>query len=329
MLVVSDIGAGDCTTNAPPQAAPQASGVTDEQLMQQVQSDVQSALKGGQWLLSCYAPYKEKPVFPGIPDLSPEEARLFIYEAKSNNNVEQAVAYMDNLTKEQKSKYEQLLTTNSPDIIKVLRSLYKGEASSSPFNGQTPNTFASQSNPSSIFRGAIQNQNIPFAQNAQSIFAQANKSVFNQVGQDTAKSIFSQASQNVFGSQPSQNAFGSQPSQNFGSQPAQNQSPFGAPDAAKSIFAQANTSPFESAPPTFKSPFEQPSPFAQNTGNVFQKSEPSSVFGQAAFQSTPVDDPGVYSNMNDLSEDDVQKFKADSFTLGFIPEIPPPHSLCI
>lgn len=80
----------------PAQSAPvpatQPAGMTDEQIVKQVQSDVQAALRGGQWILSCYSPFKETPIFPGITDLSPEEARLFIYEAKNTNNLEQAVS---------------------------------------------------------------------------------------------------------------------------------------------------------------------------------------------------------------------------------------------
>lgn len=72
-------------------AAPAPSETTDEQLVRQVQTDVQSALNGGQWLLSVYAPFKDKPALPGLADLSPDEARLFIYEAKANNTLEQAV----------------------------------------------------------------------------------------------------------------------------------------------------------------------------------------------------------------------------------------------
>ncbi|XP_063365918.1 nucleoporin NUP42-like [Cydia amplana] len=340
----------------PPKQAP--GGVTDEQLVQQVQTDVQSALKGGQWLLSCYAPFK-KPNFPGLTDLSAEEARLFIYEAKANNTVEQAVAFMNNLTKETRSKYEQLLTT-SPHL---LRSLYNGEPVSSPFtSGQTPqNVFGQANNASSVFRSAVQ---------------------------DTAKSIFSQATQNVFGSPPAQNQsiFGVQPQNQsqFGAQ-TQNQSPFGAQtqnqspfsaqpqsqstfgaqnvfgsptpqsifaqanssvDPAKSLFAQANSpsdpkslfaqataqSQFGTAPASaFKSPFEQPSPFAQSSAFQTNASNaPSNIFGQAnVFQQTPGNDPAVYSNINDVSPEDLEMFKADSFKLGFIPEMAPPHALCV
>lgn len=82
------------SANPQPQtAAPAQSSIpADEQLVTQVQADMQSALRGGQWILSSYSPFKEKPVFPGISDLSPEEARLFIYEAKNSNNLEQAVS---------------------------------------------------------------------------------------------------------------------------------------------------------------------------------------------------------------------------------------------
>lgn len=60
--------------------------------MAQVISDVKAVLNGGQWLLSFYAPFKDRPAISGFSDMSFEEARLFVYEAKANNNVEQAVS---------------------------------------------------------------------------------------------------------------------------------------------------------------------------------------------------------------------------------------------
>lgn len=78
------------------QQTPAPTVVTDEQLVNQVQSNIQAALKGGQWIFSSYAPFNEKPGFPGLTDLSPEEARLFMYEAKANNTVDQAVSNKSN-----------------------------------------------------------------------------------------------------------------------------------------------------------------------------------------------------------------------------------------
>lgn len=52
------------------------------------------AEKGGQWLLSCYAPFKEKPAFPGFEDHSFEEIRLGYYEAVKNGTLEQYVRFV-------------------------------------------------------------------------------------------------------------------------------------------------------------------------------------------------------------------------------------------
>ncbi|KAJ2945366.1 hypothetical protein O0L34_g166 [Tuta absoluta] len=337
------------------QQAPAA--VTDEQLVNQVRADILAALKGGQWILSSYAPFKEKPVIPGISDLSPEEARLFIYEAKANNNVDQAIAYINNLHQETRNRYEQLLQPN-PTLTNTLRRLYNGENVTSPFGAQ--NTFGASNNAaSSVFRGAVQNSGSVFGQNnaAASVFAQANNSVFG-ASPDPAKSLFAQATQSVFGApqQPTPSPFTQ------------------SPDAAKSIFAQANqnvaqtnqnvfqtqqqgnpSSIFASAsqqffgkPPvsfqqTAASPFGQAvSPFAQQPSqpqpqNVFQQpSQPSNVFGtqnasslSGSFSQQVPDDTGVYSKMEDLSESDVEAFQCADFKLGFIPEVPPPQALCV
>lgn len=303
-------------------------GITDEQLVKQVQADVQAVLRGGQWILSCYSPIKEKPIFPGIHDLSPEEMRLFIYEAKNTNNVDQAVAYINNLVKETRQKYEQLLQPNM-NIIQVLRSLYKGEQVSSPFTSQPQNVFSnSNSAAASIFRSVVQsgpviNQNVN--NNAQSIFSQAQSSIFNQQAPDPAKQLFAQASQSSFGqSQPVNNIFAPQnqnadPKSIFGAAAQNNLNQTSANPS--NIFGAANQSIFGRAPA------ENPSPF--NQGNVFQPAQgPASIFGQVQNKSVASGDPNMYSKMEDVDEVDLEAFKSDSFQLGFIPELPPPYELC-
>jgi len=78
------------TQNAMGASAPTAPNL--EALVNSVVQDMTGAEKGGQWLLSCYAPYKEKPAFPGFEDQSPEEIRLGFYEAQKNGAVEQYVS---------------------------------------------------------------------------------------------------------------------------------------------------------------------------------------------------------------------------------------------
>ncbi|CAG4988220.1 unnamed protein product [Colias eurytheme] len=357
------------------QQAPASNTITDEQLINQVHQDIQAALKGGQWILSCYSPYKEKACFPGIADLSPEEARLIIYEAKSNNTLDQAVTYMNNLFKETRQKYEQLVQP-SAQIIKILRSLYNGEAVSSPF-GSGNQGFGS--NATSIFRSAVQqdpfknqqagvfsnnaNQST-FSQqttNPQSIFAQARQNIFGpsqpsnifqtQPQETTAKSIFAQATQNSFGppqqqqqsvfatNQQQQNVFATNQQQNvFATNPQsvfatnQQQSVF-APNQQQNVFATnpQNVFAINQSQQNVFSNNQQQNPFGvqQNqTSNVFQQND---VFGVSknAFQQQPVDDSNVYSKIEDLSQSDLDAFNSAEFKLGFIPEIPPPHSLCV
>ncbi|KAJ8714807.1 hypothetical protein PYW08_004788 [Mythimna loreyi] len=334
------------TQPAPATAQPVAS-VTDEQLVKQVQSDVQAALAGGQWILSCYSPFKEKPIFPGISDLSPEEARLFIYEAKNTNNLEQAVIYMNNLFIETKQKYEQLLQPNV-NIIKVLRSLYKGESVSSPFSSEAQSGFNSNNTAASIFRSAVQtapglNQGVNNTQSifkprpifihpphtetlyfgqandpAKQLFAQANdpaKQLFAQAN-DPAKQLFAKANEQSIFAPQNQNAdaksiFASATQNNF------NQT------NPSDIFATANQNIFAREP----NQSQNQSPFSQ--GNVFQPAQnPSSIFGQVNTKAQTVDDPSVYSKMEELTDIDLEAFKSDSFQLGYIPELPPPHELC-
>lgn len=60
-------------------------------LVKSVVTDMMNAEKGGHWLLSSYAPFKDKPCFPGFENRSFEEVRYGYYEAMKNGNVDQYV----------------------------------------------------------------------------------------------------------------------------------------------------------------------------------------------------------------------------------------------
>jgi hypothetical protein len=62
---------------------------------------------------------------------------------------------MNNLTKEARSKYEQMLTTTL-NMVKTLWSLHNGESVSSPFDTQTPeNAFGQSHDTASVFRTSV------------------------------------------------------------------------------------------------------------------------------------------------------------------------------
>lgn len=59
-----------------------------------VAEEVLQAERGGQWLLSCYGPFKEKKCIPGMDDYSPEEIRWEMYQAQKNGTADQVVRYL-------------------------------------------------------------------------------------------------------------------------------------------------------------------------------------------------------------------------------------------
>lgn len=61
-------------------------------LVKSVTNDMLALENSGQWLLSCYGPFKEKAIFPGFEDYSFEEIRFGFYEAMKNGDLEQYVS---------------------------------------------------------------------------------------------------------------------------------------------------------------------------------------------------------------------------------------------
>lgn len=69
-----------------------SSSIVDiDTLVKSVVNDMEVIEKSGQWLLTCYGPFKEKPIFPGFEDFCFEEIRSGFYEAMKNGTIEQYV----------------------------------------------------------------------------------------------------------------------------------------------------------------------------------------------------------------------------------------------
>jgi hypothetical protein len=269
------------------------------------------------------------------------------------------VQYISTLYNYTRSQYEQLLQP-SGEIMKVLRSLYRGEVASSPFSHNYQPSTETNTAASSVFRSAVQSNSV-FSQNTNT-----NHSVFGQAPVNTNASVFGQPSvfaqtpqnQSIFDQKPNVNAntditaksIFAQASHVFGqAQVNQSNSIFAnnqpaaletanAGTTAKSIFAQAsqnifntnqsqNTSVFSQTPQSvFGGPFNpqpdialpnQSHPFSSGVSNIFQITDKQNP-----------DDCNIYSNITDVSNADMEAFSAADFKLGFIPEVPPPHSVC-
>lgn len=233
--------------------------------------------------------------------------------------------------------------------------------SRAPSSASTLNSHSS--NASSIFRSAVQNTGSVFSQpslgnvtqnansifgqanNAGTLFSQANRNIFgqNQLPGSDAGSIFASASQQFFGAPTRHDVF----------------SPPASPQTGFNVFQKANTynqnsfeqNVFQNSGPQIQNVFNQ-----NNASNMFseatinesssdnqsradlflhQNNMGSNVFSQAnifgdlsnGVKQEESDD--VYSKLENLSEEDLSAFKSDEFKLGFIPELPPPRSLCV
>lgn len=208
----------------PPQTAP--STVDTNSLLKVVLNDIALSENGGQWRLSCYGPFSEKPSYPNFQDYSFEEIRLWFYEAKKNNQLGQ---FQSEWIRLQNEANMQLMTLKNPtaDIVNTILSLYnsKGEFQS-PTATATPFTFTLQPSQQQFFQNPtapsslpttspFQQQpiaNSPFQQQTGSIFA-PQTSIFNTPPANPSLNSNQNIFQNTFQQPQTQQPIFSQPPQ--------------------------------------------------------------------------------------------------------------------
>nr|XP_040237732.2 uncharacterized protein LOC120958794 [Anopheles coluzzii] len=108
-----------------------------------VKTEVDVSLKGNQWPLSCFGPFKERNCIPSfIEDLSFEEIRMMYLEAKMQNNIPAHQMQLAQMINDAKAKM-QCLTTMNRDILNTLVEIYNQQESSAKPTNAPLNTFAS------------------------------------------------------------------------------------------------------------------------------------------------------------------------------------------
>ncbi|XP_029168441.1 nuclear pore complex protein DDB_G0274915-like [Nylanderia fulva] len=215
-----------------------------------VAKEILLAERGGQWLLSCFGPFRDRPIIPGMDDLSPEEVRCEIYEAQKNGLVEQAKLHYQQLCQDMKAKREALKNPTRETITMLKKIL--GSSQKAPQLGLVNNTSTNNVFGNKTF---VQSNN-PFggggftsSSNTSSIFGKSNNNAAPMFGSTTS------FGNNLggFGTATSTNSF------------------FGGTTNTSTSFnsVQNNTS-------TFGTPSNNPlfggspqSVFGQNTNNVF------------------------------------------------------------
>jgi hypothetical protein len=280
-----------------------ASNVDTNTLVKATVNDMTSAEKGGQWLLSSYAPFRDKPAFPGFEDHSMEEIRYLFYESAKNGTADQYKQNLQMMLQQAVMKIK-ALQNPSPDAVNMLKSIYNTPPSSSFHNNQAPfsaapsaSAFTSQPQ-KPIFGAPAPNQSV-FAGPQQTVFAAPpNASVFagrpafaNQ--QNQSKSIFAGPQQTapagpIFGATPF--LAGAQPQSVFA-----NQNPQFAPQ--QNVFQNSNGqfAPRQTANPQFPAPTPA-GPFSSPliaSGQVGTPPVPNGQFAAPQTSASPFEGPQV------------------------------------
>ncbi|XP_050318507.1 uncharacterized protein LOC126752027 [Bactrocera neohumeralis] len=106
-------------------------------IKQLVKTDLEAAINGKQWPISCFGPFKDKPCIPSfIEDQSFEEIRWLCYEAKQKNCVDQYVQHFSKEAMEANNKMKTMLQL-SPAVIDVICRLYDAPAEGNANTGLT------------------------------------------------------------------------------------------------------------------------------------------------------------------------------------------------
>uniref|UniRef100_A0AAG5D8L4 Nucleoporin NUP42 n=1 Tax=Anopheles atroparvus TaxID=41427 RepID=A0AAG5D8L4_ANOAO len=274
-----------------------------------VNNEVDVTLKGNQWPLSCFGPFKERTCVPNfIEDQSFEEIRMMYLEAKLQNNLPAHQMQLAQMINDAKTKM-QWLTTMNRDVLSTLVELYnQQESSTKPVSGLQSNPFASvgsngSSAPTSSIFGAASSGNAfgtGFGTNAAGAVpgttgglfaqaAQASGNIFGSPAASTAGNIFTKPGQ----SQPQSNIFGmAQPSQPtnsmFGGPAVLGGGLFGSvqqPVSTPLFGAVAPQPNASSGSNIFAKPAQAPNAFGQPaTGGAFGG---GNMFGSPAVSATP------------------------------------------
>uniref|UniRef100_T1JD43 Nucleoporin NUP42 n=1 Tax=Strigamia maritima TaxID=126957 RepID=T1JD43_STRMM len=308
----------------------------EREIRQNVVQDVAAWEAGNQWLFSCFAPIKDGENFPELNDISPEELRWNAYQAEMQGTIHNYKEEVSNLASEMKHKRSMLKNPSHgvmETLVKIMNNSLEKEVLKS--TSQQPNVFGSQapSNSASSFsfklpanRNALtanttslfgNQENIPNATSSSLFggtpagnFAAAGQSAFGGNQPVPSDGLFTQT-QNVFPTQQQTNAS----TFSFSSGHLQNN-----PAPSNSF----GSGPFQTTSTTQN--MQQNFGFAANT----QTNQSNSLFGRnnssnSAFGVRGEEETTKYSKIENLTEEEKQQFLSPSFTLGLIPEKPPPR----
>ncbi|XP_067004513.2 nucleoporin NUP42 [Anabrus simplex] len=302
--------------NLPVNSRPSATTPDTRDLVQMVISELMQSERGGQWPLSCFAPFKEQGCFPGLEDHSPEELRYLMYEAVKTGNLEECTRKIKELYERNSTVRKQIMNPTA-EICSVVEKLFKGQKIESMSSSLFASPLGSSGN-SIISPNPSLSTNFTF-----SLSPGGDSNVPNNFG----------SSQPIFGNSSglvthSQSIFAQNPL-------STNQNMFSNVNQPSAVPAFANTphpsAAFQSPAGNFNSPLfneQNKSVFGGNTMN-----QSKGIFGGTATNwnqaHTSVSEDSVYTALSELSDDEKNAFSLKTFTMGKVPIKAPAKELCL
>ncbi|ENN81343.1 hypothetical protein HUJ04_013172 [Dendroctonus ponderosae] len=318
--------------------------------------EVTGAEKGGQWLFSTFAPFKEKPAFPGFEDHSQEEIRLAYYEAVRNGTVDQYKQQLQQLYQTALLKVR-ALQNPSEEVKTILHNMFECPPSScsgtygqnsisttvsaiqQPANifassfGQPTNSFGSNPQPAAnIFASSPANNPFGAPQTSTNIFATQSPqtNIFGAAGSFSTGQNVPQQSNMFASSAPTAESFANPMQQSGNIFATATQNP-------QNVFAQNAVVEQKQAQNVFAAPGPQQSLFGAAPSSTPLNAPPAnysaSIFGQpqstnSAGVSAPALDAKLYSDPAELSEKEKGWFASDALDIMNIPDKPPSYNMC-
>ncbi|RNA31474.1 nucleoporin 2 [Brachionus plicatilis] len=244
-----------------------------------IRTDMSNWINSSAWKLSCYAYSRCAPCISVLHDISAEEVRYSLYEARAKNNLPQAINEYNNKVNENLNIIKQMINPNQQTREYLLNYFHESEKLSSESSEENP------------FMKIVQQKQIqPEPQNQ---FAQ----------------LVSQQTKPQFGT-------------GFGTTFAKAPDPSPAFNLAtpREAFQASNSKPMETN--FFSSIVQMNTAAAHSKENTF--------FGQKLplTKEEPQGNNFYYSQMNEINKQHLNEFKSNEFTIGRIPNVPPPKELC-
>jgi len=297
----------------------------DQEFLELITSDIKSWINSSAWKLSCYSYSKSAPCLPILTDISPEEVRYSVYEAKKVNRFSEEFQQFQQKQNQVVDLLNQIANPNQEMRDYLLKYFHESRCKTPTVTDQKPNPFMQiiQNKQQQMLQQQpqpVQAQQMSQPQPAQPQFLQSKPTQPQPFGQIQPQP-FGQTQQQLFQQQ-------NIPVQNF----LQGQQTNLIQTSGSFLFTNQNQQVNTPQDTNRVNPFTQliggpnsggtASSISMNSNNV------SMNFNQSQVMISSNEPSYFYSLKSDLKEQDIQEFKENKFTICRIPHVPPPKELC-